>query len=220
MLVHRAAAVGVGDTLALALGVVVDVRDEGCPQRLAVALGAAQVHLHALQQVGFAEARANGAVVRRSGLHCAVERIETGVAGVDLAVQRYRALPVERGLVVAGQLALALQWVAFEVERLAGDHAGLVEHLHRLAAQVGGFWVGLGLAVNRLADQFLGERLGAGAFLQPGFTGAMQFVVSGAEAMATAVPAYKGWPATSASIQRAPASMLIWCSGWPSMSCS
>src|SRR5882724_8227765 len=79
--VGRGCAVGVRDQLTLALGVVVEVRDKGRPDRLIVGGRTAQVHVQPLEQVGLVERGARYAVVRRGDGYGPVERVVGDTGG-------------------------------------------------------------------------------------------------------------------------------------------
>src|SRR5262249_55201359 len=76
-------AVAVLDERALALGVVVDVGDEGRRNRRR-----AQIHIHFFQQIGLVEGGAVDTAVRRDLLRRPVEGIEPAAARVDLGFER------------------------------------------------------------------------------------------------------------------------------------
>jgi hypothetical protein len=132
--VDRIGAVAVLDQYALALGVVIDIRDEGCPEWLATRLRAAQVDVDLFQQTGFVVGRPVSAVVRRRGRGDAVQRVIGGGAGEGFGFERGALRPVRRVLVVARELTRAAQGVAFEIVEIGGDDAGAVIMTEGLAA--------------------------------------------------------------------------------------
>src|SRR5947209_13226658 len=83
-----------------------------------------------------------------------------------------------------GKLALAPQQIAFEVIRIAGDDASLVEDLEGPAPQVIGFRIGLRFAIDDAPHQQLRAR----AFAQERVRRPPQRVVGSAELVTAAVP--------------------------------
>ena len=177
---------------------------------------------------------AGQAAVRRDGLDRAVERVVAGAAleglGLELRVQQ----PVGDGRVVADQAPRAAQQVALEVvglDRVAvgieprvGGDAGGIEVPVDAGAQVERFGsLAMPFAVLDPVDQDVavqrarvGLRLSCRArSVPPGGAARRRWCV---KLWPRLSQARIGLPATSFSIQRAPASMLSWWMRLPSMS--